>query len=123
MPRPVKCRKVCCMPESSRFGPLDLKSPDEGYIRLTVDEYETIRLIDLQGFTQEECAEQMKVGRTTVQSIYVDARRKLADCLVNGKNLRIEGGHYRICGGKERSRHCTGGCRRHKRSGEKWPER
>ncbi len=122
MSRPVKCRKVCCLPERSQFGPLDLRSPDGQYIRMTVDEYETIRLIDLQGFTQEECAEQMNVARTTVQSIYFDARRKLADCLVNGKRLRIEGGHYRLCGGNEKGRHC-GGCRRHNHPGEEAPER
>lgn len=114
MPRPVKCRKVCHMPGSSKFGPLDLKDPERQSVKMTVDEYETIRLIDLQGFTQEECAEFMKVARTTVQSIYIEARRKLADCLVNGKDLSIEGGNYRLCSGNESSCRC-GGCRRHRR--------
>jgi len=54
MPRPMKWRKVCCLPEISKFGPLDLKVDDENIVRMTVDEYETIRLIDLEGFTQEE---------------------------------------------------------------------
>lgn len=58
----------------------------EERIIMAVDEYETIRLIDLAGYTQEECAAQMGIARTTVQGIYNDARRKLADALVNGKD-------------------------------------
>lgn len=64
---------------------------------MTVDQYEAIRLIDLEGFTQEACAEKMEIARTTVQSIYAEARKKLADALVNGKMLRIEGGEYKLC--------------------------
>ncbi|RCX16380.1 uncharacterized protein DUF134 [Anaerobacterium chartisolvens] len=81
-----------------------------------MDEYETIRLIDLQGFTQEECSEQMNIARTTVQRIYNDARKKLADCLVNGKVLVIEGGDFKLCDGLLESCGC-GGCRRHRHSG------
>ena len=64
---------------------------------MTVEEYETIRLIDLEGLTQEECAESMNVAQTTVQRIYNDARRKLAHSLVNGAVLKIEGGNYKLC--------------------------
>ncbi len=80
---------------------------------MTVEEYETIRLIDLEGFTQEECADRMNIARTTVQRIYNDARKKLAESLVNGKVLRIEGGDYKLCDGEENSCDC-GGCRRHR---------
>lgn len=97
MPRPRKCRTVCCLPECSKFGPLDVKADAEHYINMKVDEYETIRLIDLEGLTQEECASQMNVARTTVQMIYNDARKKLAESLVHGKVLRIEGGEYQLC--------------------------
>ena len=76
---------------------------------MTVDEYETIRLIDQLGLTQEECAEQMKVARTTVQGIYNDARKKLADVLVNAKKLVIEGGDYVLCDGQENNSE-IGGC-------------
>lgn len=99
MPRPMKWRKVCCLPESNKFGPLDSPADTENYIKMTVDEYETIRLIDLEGLTQEECAKQMSVARTTVQGIYNEARKKLAESLVNGKVLLIEGGEYRLCDG------------------------
>lgn len=82
MPRPVKRRRVCEPPRNARFGPLD-GAPAENVV-LAVDEYETIRLIDLLGLTQEECAGQMGVARTTVQALYEAARAKLADMLVNG---------------------------------------
>jgi len=86
---------------------------EEAVILMSIEEYETIRLIDLQGFMQEETAEQMNIARTTVQRIYNDARKKIAQSLVNGKILRIEGGDYLLCNGLEKSCGC-GGCGRHK---------
>lgn len=106
MPRPIKQRNVCSMPKSSHFGPLDSNASE--IINMTVDEYETIRLIDLEGLTQEECSKQMNVARTTIQGIYIEARRKLAEALVNGKRLVIGGGEYKICGGRGI---CPRGCR------------
>ncbi len=100
LPRPRKWRNVCRMPSCSRFGPLE-PPLDADLIIMSVDEFETIRLIDLEGLTQEECAGQMNVARTTVQGIYNEARKKLADSLVNGKVLLIEGGEYRLCEGHE----------------------
>ncbi len=113
MPRPMKWRKVCCLPESNKFGPLDLAPNAQDHVNMTVDEYETIRLIDLEGFTQEECAKQMNIARTTVQGIYIEARRKLAESLVNGKVLIIQGGEYRLCDGLGNG--CGHGCHRHSR--------
>ena len=107
----MKWRRVCCLPECNKFGPLDSTSDDKNYVNMTVDEYETIRLIDLEGLTQEECAKQMNVARTTIQGIYIEARKKLAESLVNGKVLIIEGGEYRLCRGLGEG--CGHGCRRH----------
>ena len=109
MPRPKRCRKVCSMPRVSEFAPI---GEDADYVVLTVDEYESIRLIDRQGFSQEECAAYMQVARTTAQQIYNSARKKLAAALVDGKGLRIAGGDYRLCDGKESFCGC-GGCSRH----------
>ena len=75
MARPVKWRKICCLPENNRFGPLDAVASVENLVNMTVDEYESVRLIDLEGFTQEECAEQMNIARSTVQGIYIEARK------------------------------------------------
>ena len=112
MPRPRKCRRVCCLPWSAAFGPIGEHTAETSVV-MSVDEYETIRLIDLMEFTQEECAAQMNVARTTVQGIYNDARKKLADVLVNAKGLVIQGGDYTICDSKEESCRC-GGCKRHR---------
>ena len=97
MPRPRKCRKVCCLPKSNLFGPIDKTMIENQIIIMTVDEYEAIRLMDLEGMTQEECAEKMNVARTTVQRIYNEARLKIAKSLVNGYLLKIEGGDYQLC--------------------------
>ena len=99
MPRPRKWRKVCFLPDSNRFGPLDAPANGDNFVNMTVDEYETIRLIDLEGLIQEECASQMNIARTTVQRIYNEARKKVAASLVNGKVLFIEGSEYQLCDG------------------------
>ncbi len=113
MPRPRKFRRVCCLPENAGFNPIN-RDPEEDPVILTVDEYETIRLIDQQGLSQEQCGEYMKIARTTVQQIYASARKKLADALVDGLPLRIRGGDYQLCDGDED--YCPGFCcRRHLR--------
>ena len=120
MPRPKKWRKVCCLPENRNFGPLPgfgQNAPQaQQEVIMTVDEYEAVRLIDLEGMNQEACAEKMRIARTTVQSIYAEARKKLADSLVNGKLLRIEGGDYELCDGHG-SLCGGGGCRRRRCGG------
>lgn len=98
MPRPKKCRKVCHFPKALAFLPAE-RAEDDNAIVLTVDEYETLRLIDREGLSQELCGEHMQIARTTVQLIYTAARRKLADALVEGRTLRIDGGDYRLCQG------------------------
>ena len=102
MPRPKKCRSVCRLPQTISFSPEGLSEFKEAVI-LTVEEYETIRLIDKEGLSQEQCSERMQVARTTVQQIYADARKKLADVLVEGLPLRIQGGDYRLCSGGRRA--------------------
>lgn len=97
MPRPRKWRRVCDLPQRTSYGPIGVDEKSNEIVYLTIDEYETIRLIDLEGLSQEECAVRMNVARTTVQRIYNDARNKLAMFLVRGSTLKIEGGDYRLC--------------------------
>lgn len=97
MARPRKCRRVCALPEQDTFGPLGTSVQHHEPIPMTVDEFETIRLIDHEGMTQEACADQMGVARTTVQAMYAEARRALAHALVEGRPLAISGGDYELC--------------------------
>ncbi len=106
MSRPRKWRKVCCLPKSNLYGPLNGSDIENEIIMMTVEEYEAIRLIDLEGLTQEECAEKMQVARATVQNIYRDARSKIAESLVNGNVLKIEGGDYKLYNEIERMHGC-----------------
>ena len=98
MPRPRKCRTICHFPTHLSFAPVDGQANYPAVI-LTVDELEAIRLIDKEGFSQEQCGAFMNVARATVQQMYTDARRKIADALVEGRPLRIEGGDFRLCDG------------------------
>ena len=108
MARPSRCRRVCEEPAFDRFAPCGRDGVEE--VSLTVDEYEVIRLVDYEKKTHAQCAEQMDISRTTVTEIYEKARYKIADCLVNGKLLRIAGGNYQICRGQAAGER---GCGRH----------
>ena len=63
---------------------------------MSLDEYETLRLLDYEGLNQEECALRMGVARTTVAAMYESARKKLVSAVVEGKRLRIAGGNIEI---------------------------
>ncbi|KAJ51649.1 putative DNA-binding protein (UPF0251 family) [Clostridium tetanomorphum] len=106
MGRPRKWRRVCTLPQVDKFGPVDILNGISESIIMTVEEYETIRLMDLEGLTQEQCADTMGVARSTIQRIYDDARKKMADSLVNGKILKIEGGDYKLCSDFEDKVNC-----------------
>ena len=99
MARPVKVRRVCEEPKYTRFVPAGAECSEPVF--LTTEEYEVIRHVDHQKMTHEECATQMGISRSTVTEIYESARTKIADALINGKELCVEGGNYRICGGGE----------------------
>ena len=94
MPRKQRCRWIGGYPDHWEFSP-DEASGGEPIV-MSLDEFETIRLLDREGLTQEQCAERMGVARTTVTAIYESARRKTAEALVDGKRLLIRGGNYRL---------------------------
>lgn len=99
MPRPKKWRRVCKVPDIKAYGPLNIDADDDlDAVILTVEELETIRLIDLEEMNQVQCAELMEVARSTVQRIYNDARKKIAESIITGKVLKVEGGNYKVCG-------------------------
>ncbi|MDD3920313.1 MAG: DUF134 domain-containing protein [Eubacteriales bacterium] len=111
MPRPRKWRMVCDLPRVNEFAPVNDRMLPREPVVMTVDEYETIRLIDNENLSQEECSVYMQIARTTVQQIYNNARKKVANALVNGLTLRIEGGDYRLCDGTEHHAGCGRCCR------------
>ena len=106
MPRPQRKRRICREPEYARFSPEGVESGEA--VNLSCDEFETIRLMDQQGLTHEQCARRMDISRTTVTEVYESARRKIAEALVTGREIRIGGGSYRICGGDARCGGCAG---------------
>ena len=128
MPRPRKWRMVRALPCVTMFGPLEQMAEGCDPLYMTVDEFETIRLIDHEGLTQESCALMMHVGRSTVQGIYESARGKLAALLVEGRPLCIGGGDYRLgaeteiplCGyGRSGRRHMGPPCRKRRRQNDR----
>lgn len=95
MPRPCKRRCIAGTPKCRSFVPKGLESNNSS-VKLSVEEYEVIRLIDYEDMTQMECAREIGVGRTTVQRIYSSARKKIASTIVDVRCLEIEGSHYTL---------------------------
>jgi uncharacterized protein len=98
MPRPKCCRYIGAMPGKTFFQPEGMASSSLEAVLLTLDEYEAIRLADLEGLYQEQAASRMNVSRQTFGRIVEAAHRKLADVIVNGKALRIAGGPVSLAG-------------------------
>ena len=96
MSRPQCCRRIAGRPIASVFHPAGV--PVQGLVEivLALDEYEAIRLADLEGLYQEQAAERMSVSRPTFGRILAAAHRKVAEALAHGKALKIEGGTVRM---------------------------
>lgn len=104
MPRPLKCRRIQQRPCSTGFKPAGVRGCDLEEVLLTLDEFEALRLADLDGLYQEDAAERLGVSRQTFGNIVKSARAKVADCLVNAKKLTIEGGAVEYVGNRSRCR-------------------
>ncbi|MGI6484859.1 MAG: DUF134 domain-containing protein [Thermoanaerobacterales bacterium] len=96
MARPPKWRHVEYIPDITYFKPAGVPLRELEEIVLTVEELEALRLKDLEGLEQEPCAEKMNISRPTFIRIVNSARRKIAEALVKGKAIRIEGGTYKF---------------------------
>ncbi len=94
MSRPPKWRKVEFIPNIQYFVPLDSQTANMEENILRIEEIEAIRLKDVEKLEQEECAERMEVSRQTFQRILNTGREKIADSIINGKAIRIEGGNF-----------------------------
>ncbi|SHK09168.1 DUF134 domain-containing protein [Paramaledivibacter caminithermalis] len=120
MPRPKKWRRVCKLPDIKAYGPVNIDDVnDKDAVIMTVEELETIRLIDLEEMNQIDCAELMGVARSTVQRIYNDARRKIAKSIIAGKVLKVKGGNYKVCSTDVGMEMCNNCFRKRHRHGRK----
>ena len=96
MPRPVKSRRVASLPETTYFKPAGIPMRALEEVNISVEEAEAIRLKDLEGLEQEKCAERMSISRPTFQRVLESARKKLADALLHGKAISINGGNFEL---------------------------
>jgi predicted DNA-binding protein (UPF0251 family) len=90
MPRPKKYRCVKCRPDATYFKPRGIPLIELEEIPITLDELEAIRLADYEGMYHEKASTKMKISRPTFGRILNDARRKIAECLIKGKALKID---------------------------------
>ncbi|MCH3965961.1 MAG: DUF134 domain-containing protein [Clostridium sp.] len=95
MPRPTKFRRVEFFPEDTYFVPWGKPRCKIEEMVLKVEELEAMRLKDIEGLNQEECAKKMQVSRQTFQNIIDNARKKVAVALTEGNAIRINGGNYK----------------------------
>ena len=96
MSRPEKLRCVAQLPSVGFFKPVGISVSALENVRLSLEELESIRLKDLEGLEQEESAQQMRISRPTFHRVLESARKKLADALINGKAIQIEGGNFEL---------------------------
>jgi predicted DNA-binding protein (UPF0251 family) len=96
MPRPFKCRSIALEPGATYFKPRGTPMTELAEVVLALDEFEAVRLADLEGLYQEEAAARMKVSRQTFGNIIHAARAKIAEAIVCGKALKIEGGVFKM---------------------------
>ena len=96
MPRPRRFRRVRFWPAVTYFKPAGVRLAELEETVLTVDEFEALRLKDLEGLEQEKAAKKMDVSQPTFNRILASARKKSADAIVHGKAIRVEGGVYRM---------------------------
>ena len=95
MPRPRRFRRIWCEPDVTCFKPVGVRMTDLEQSVLTVDEFEAVRLKDLEGLEETEAARRMNISQPTFNRLVSAARRKIADAIVNGKLIKIFGGPYR----------------------------
>jgi len=84
------------MPDVTYFKPAGVRMQDLTQSVLTMDEFEAVRLKDLLSLPQEECAKKMNISQPTFHRLVIQARKKLADAIVNGRAIKIEGGNYKM---------------------------
>ena len=103
MPRPKRKRKLGYLPENHRFCPDIYCKEGNREVIISLDELESIRLSDFEELEQTEASEKMDISRGTYQRILVSAHKKVADALIHGRAIKVEGGSYTL---NDCSAHC-----------------
>lgn len=98
MPRPCKCRHVGGLPKTSYFKPTGIPLVELEEVTLPVEGLEAIRLADWEGLDMDEASRLMGVSRHTFGRVLRKARRSVAEVLIKGCALRVEGGSYNVRG-------------------------
>ena len=96
MPRPKKERVIRYLPPVFYYKPAGIPLRDLEEVVINFDELEALRLVEWENFDQEEAAKKMKISRVTLQRILHSAHKKIAESILFGKALRIEGGAVKI---------------------------
>jgi predicted DNA-binding protein (UPF0251 family) len=96
MPRPRRLRRIKFMPETVHFKPAGAPLANLQEKVLTVEEYEAVRLKDLENLEQTKAAKKMKISQSTFNRVLSSARKKLADAIINGKSIKIQGGNFEM---------------------------
>jgi len=91
-------RWITGIPDVNYFRPFGVPPQEMNTVYLTLEEFEAIRLVDLEGMDQQEAAFHMGVSRKTLWNDLRSARKKIATALINGYAIRIEGGSYILRG-------------------------
>ena len=90
-PRPFKCRRLNSVVAADYYKPRGIPMSELQEIILEADEFEAVRLADLEGKYQADAAEEMGISRQTFGNIISSAHKKIADALINGKAIKIAG--------------------------------
>jgi len=96
MVRPRLCRRILAEPNVTYFKPRGIPMRELEEVILSVEEFEAVRLKDLEGLEQEECAKKMKISQPTFHRLVLSARKKIAEAIIKGKAIQIHGGNYRL---------------------------
>jgi len=104
MTRPVKPRYVSFRPIVNAFIPSKQPPWGKEQVILTIEGLEALRLCDFEGFDHEEASKRMNISRQTFGRILNNARRIVADGLINGKEILIQGGHFEFPSGMQKGR-------------------
>jgi predicted DNA-binding protein (UPF0251 family) len=94
MPRPRKCSTICSPPVMKGFKPYGMPSCRMESIKMTYEEYESLRLVNYDKLSQDQAAKEMNVSRPTLTRIYNRAIQVVATAFTEGKSIVIDGGNY-----------------------------